>query len=153
MKQNTLDFELVINRVLNAPRELVYACWTEPEHLARWEGAPEGLTVFVEHQDIREGGMFRIRMYSPQGIDCRLQGVYRELVKPEKIVFTHTWNLEDGSLAKETVVTILLKTTGNGTELTLRQTGLPSAGSKDGHEEGWNSTFDRLADYLFQGRP
>jgi len=148
---NSSGHELIINRLLDAPRELVYACFTEPAHLARWGFGPEGLTVDVEHQDIREGGMFRVRMHSPQGIDCRLQGFYRELIKPEKVVFTHTWVLEDGSLAKETLVTILLKTSGNGTELILRQTGLPSAGSRDGHEEGWNSTLDRLGTYLRQG--
>jgi uncharacterized protein YndB with AHSA1/START domain len=152
MNQNSQNFELVISRLLDAPRDLVYACFTDPAHMARWGGGPEGLTVDVEHQDIREGGMFRVRMHSPQGIDCRLQGFYRTLVKPEKIVFTHTWILEDGSLAQETVVTILLKTSGNGTELTLRQSGLPSAGSRDGHEEGWSSTLDRLSGYLFNHR-
>jgi uncharacterized protein YndB with AHSA1/START domain len=149
---STQEFELVINRLLDAPRELVYACWTDPEHMARWGFGPEGLTVDVEHQDIREGGMFRVRMHSPHGIDCRLQGFYRELVAPEKIVFTHTWILEDGSLAKETLVTVTLKTSGNATELTLRQTGLPSQDSRDGHEEGWNSTLDRLSDYLSRNR-
>lgn len=146
------DFELVINRLLDAPRDLVYACWTEPGHLARWGGGPEGLTIDVEYQDIREGGMFRLRMHSPHGIDCRLQGIYRELVKPERIVFTHAWIHEDGSLATETLVTVTLKSTGKGTELTLRQTGLPSLGSRDGHEEGWNSTLDRLTEYLSQMR-
>src|SRR5690606_17714994 len=102
---------------------LVYACWTEPEHLARWGGGPEGLTVDVEYQDIRVDGMFRVRMHSPHGIDCRLQGMYRELVEPGKVVFTHAWVLEDGSLAPETLVTITLKPAGKAmekTELTLR---------------------------------
>jgi uncharacterized protein YndB with AHSA1/START domain len=148
----TKDFELVINRLLDAPRELVYACWTEPEHLARWGGGPEGLTVDVEYQDIREGGMFRVRMHSPHGIERRLQGFYRELKKPERIAFTHVWIHEDGSLATETLVTITLKTSGNKTELTLRQSGLPSTASRDGHGEGWNSTLDRLTDYLFRSR-
>lgn len=147
------DQELVITRLLDAPRELVYACWTEPEHLARWGGCPEGLNVDVEFQDIRVDGMFRVRMRSPHGIDCRLQGMYRELVKPEKVVFTHAWVLEDGSLAPETLVTITLKPAEKGTEkteLTLRQTGLRSQASRDGHREGWESTLDRLADYLFR---
>jgi uncharacterized protein YndB with AHSA1/START domain len=146
------NHELVINRLLDAPRELVYACWTDPEHLARWGGAPEGMTVIVEYQDIRVHGLFRICMRSPDGIDYRLQGTYQELVKPERIVFTHAWIHEDGSLAKETLVTITLKTSGNGTELTIRQTGLTSEASREGHEEGWNSTFDRLADYLSKAR-
>jgi uncharacterized protein YndB with AHSA1/START domain len=147
------DCELVISRLLDAPCELVYACFTEPEHLARWGFGPEGLTVTVEHQDISIGGMFRVRMHSPHGIDCRLQGTYLELAKPERIVFTHIWIREDGSLARETLVTITLKPNGNGTELILRQTGLSSRASRDGHLEGWNSTLDRLTGYIFQHRP
>lgn len=146
--------ELVISRAFDAPRELVYACFTEPEHLARWGFGPEGLQVDVEYQDIREDGMFRVRMHSPHGIDARLQGTYRELTAPERIVFTHVWILEDGSTAPETLVTITLKSSGNAvnrTELTLRQTGLPSEASRAGHAEGWESTFDRLAGYLSGG--
>lgn len=154
MKPDMSTHELVLTRTFDAPRELVYACFTEPEHLARWGFGPEGLTVDVEHQDIHEGGMFRVRMHSPHGIDCRLQGTYRELRAPERIVFTHAWILEDGSTAPETLVTITLKPSGNAmnrTELTLRQTGLPSEASRAGHEEGWASTFDRLAGYLSGG--
>lgn len=146
------DFELVINRLLDAPPELVYACFTDPDHLARWGFGPEGLQVDVEYQDIREGGMFRVRMHSPHGIDARLQGTYRELTAPSRIAFTHAWIHEDGSPATETLVTIELKPNGKGTELVLRQTGLPSAGSRDGHTEGWNSTLDRLAGYLSTAR-
>lgn len=149
---DTNRHELLITRLFDAPRELVYACWTDPEHLARWGGAPEGLTVVVEEQDIRVGGSYRICMRSPEGDEYRLQGVYRELVAPEKIVFTHAWVLQDGTSAPETLVTILLEKSKNGTELIFRQTGLPSRDARAGHEEGWRSTFDRLgaflADYL-----
>lgn len=154
MKHNTEthDFELVINRLLDAPPELVYACFTDPDHLARWGGAPEGMTVSVEYQDIRVDGMFRVTMRSPDGIDYRLQGTYRELTAPSRVAFTHAWIHEDGSPAPETLVTIDLKPNGKGTELILRQTGLPSAGSRDGHAEGWTSTLDRLAGYLSTAR-
>ncbi len=148
---STQEFNLVIRRLLDAPRELVYACFTDPGHMARWGFGPEGLAVDVEHQDIREGGSFRVRMHS-RDIDVRLQGRYRELVKPERVVFTHAWFNEDGSLEKETLVTIVLKQDGKGTELTLTQTGFASKGVRDGHEEGWNSTLDRLAGYLSRPR-
>lgn len=144
-----ISADLVITRLFDAPRELVYACWTDPEHLARWGGAPEGLTVTVEQQDIRVGGAYKICMTSPDGDEYWLQGIYRELVAPEKIVFTHAWIMPDGNSAPDTLVTILLKNTvKNGTELIFRQTGLPSPEARDGHAEGWNSTFDRLAAFL-----
>lgn len=145
-------FDLVMHRVLDAPPDLVYDCWTTPEHLARWGGAPEGLTVEVEYQDIREGGTFRIRMRSPYGIDSRLEGTYRELIRPRKIVFTHAWVHEDGSLAPETVVTIVLEAAGEKTRLTLTQTGLDSLPARDGHAAGWTSTFERLSGFLNETR-
>jgi uncharacterized protein YndB with AHSA1/START domain len=149
---DSTSHDLVINRFFDAPRELVYACWTDAEHLARWGGAPEGLTVTVEEQDIRVGGAYRICMTSPDGDEYRLQGVYRELIAPEKIVFTHAWIMPGGISAPETLVTIQLKKSGNGTELIFRQTGLTSPDARDGHTQGWNSTFDRLTDYLFTMR-
>lgn len=140
--------ELVIRRLFDAPPELVFACWADATHLARWGGAPEGFTVTIERQDIRVGGGFKIGMRSPDGNTFWLQGRYREITEPVRIAFTHAWLGEDGHPAPETLVTIELRPHGKGTELTLRQTGLPSKASCDGHGEGWNSTLDRLADHL-----
>ncbi len=84
-----MEPELVITRVFDAPRELVFECWTEPEHLQHWQGAPRGFTVTSYESDIRPGGFFRICMRSPEGVDSWLEGGYREIVKPERLVFTH----------------------------------------------------------------
>ena len=78
--------ELVITRVFDAPRELVFECWTEPEHLRHWQGAPRGFTVTSHETDIRPGGFFRICMRSPDGVEHWLEGDYREMVKPERLV-------------------------------------------------------------------
>ena len=144
----TREPELVMTHVFDAPRALVFAAWTENHHLERWQGAPEGFTVTTELSDIRPGGAYRIRMRSPEGEVHRLQGVYREIVPPERIVFTHAWLDADGTPGQETLVTLTFAERGGKTELTLRQTGFRSEASRDGHAEGWASTFNRLARYL-----
>lgn len=142
------DDELVITRVFDAPRDLVYAVWTEPEHLRRWQGAPEGLTVTSSTVDLRPGGKYRICMSAPDGAEHWLQGVYREVVKPERLVFTHSWDDANGNPGVETLVTITFTERGSKTELTLHQTGFASRGSRDGHDTGWTSTFDRMQKYI-----
>lgn len=145
---SSTDTELVMTRVFDAPRALVFSAWTETEHLERWQNAPMGFTVTIEKSDIRPGGSFRVCMHAPDGTDHWLQGVYREVVPPERLVFTHSWTDASGNPGKETLVTITFADRGGKTELTLRQTGLASVASRDGHREGWNSTFNRLAGYL-----
>jgi uncharacterized protein YndB with AHSA1/START domain len=140
--------ELILTHVFHAPRELVFAAWTEREHLERWQGAPEGMTVTTEEADIRPGGRFRICMRAPDGTEHWLQGVYREVTPPERLVFTHAWLGPDKRPGIETLVTITFTERGESTELTLRQTGFASDASRDGHREGWDSTLRRLEAYL-----
>jgi uncharacterized protein YndB with AHSA1/START domain len=140
--------ELVMTRTFDAPRTLVYEAWTERQHLERWQGAPQGFTVTVEQSDIRPGGAFRICMRSPEGVDHWVQGVYREVVAPERLVFTHTWLDDERKPTTETLVTSTFADRDGKTELTLRQSGFKSEESRAGHEGGWASTFDRLAEYL-----
>jgi len=142
------EHELVITRLFDAPRELVFECWTEPEHLQHWQGAPRAFTVTSQESDIRPGGFFRICMRPPEGVDRWLQGGYREIVKPERLVFTHVWLDANRKPGKETLVTITLAERGGKTELTLRQSGFPSVESRDGHQYGWTSALDVLTDYL-----
>jgi uncharacterized protein YndB with AHSA1/START domain len=142
------EFDLEITRVFDAPRELVFACWTEPEHLQHWQGAPRGFTVTSSESDIRPGGFFRICMRSPEGVDHWLEGGYREIVWPQRLVFTHVWLDADKKPGKETLVTVTLVERNGKTELTLRQSGFASLESRDGHRHGWNSALDVLADYL-----
>jgi uncharacterized protein YndB with AHSA1/START domain len=137
-----------MTRVFHAPRELVFDAFTRREHLERWQGAPMGMTVTVELSDIRPGGAFRICMRAPDGAEHWLEGVYQEVVRPERLVYTHAWLDGDKRPRKETLVTMTFVQRGATTEITLRQTGLASPASRDGHEQGWSSTFDRLAGYL-----
>jgi uncharacterized protein YndB with AHSA1/START domain len=142
--------ELVITRIFNAPPALLFKMWTEQEHLEHWQGAPKGFTVPFHESDIRPGGSFKICMRSPEGIDHWLGGVYREVTPPERLVFTHSWLNAEGKPGKETLVTITLKPVGDKTELTLRQTGFTSDEARNGHQGGWNSSFDRLHEYVDQ---
>jgi len=140
--------ELLITRHFDAPRRLVFDAWTQNRHLEQWQGAPMGFTVTVTESDIRPGGRFRLSMRSPEGVDHRLKGVYREIVDLERLVFTHAWLDAKGIAGPETLVTITFADQAGGTLLTLRQTGFLSADSRDGHQMGWNSTLDRLGEYL-----
>jgi uncharacterized protein YndB with AHSA1/START domain len=142
------ELEMTIQRTLNAPRSLVFSAWTEPQHLEHWENAPRGFTVTTNEVDFRVGGAYRVCMRSPEGVDHWLQGTYRDIAKPERLAFTHIWLDAQGKPGKETVVTISFADRGAQTELTLHQTGFESAGSRDGHRDGWSSSIDRFEEYL-----
>lgn len=138
---------IVITRVFDAPRSLLFRMWTEGEHLAQWS-APRGFTIPVGQGDVRPGGAWRCCMRSPDGVEYWLAGVYREVVAPERLVFTHAFDDEDGKPGPETLVTVTFADEGGKTRLTLRQSGFRSIPSRDGHEAGWSECFDRLSDYL-----
>src|ERR1700683_3709541 len=84
--------EVIITRIFDAPRELVFKAWTDPKHMIRWWG-PHRFTNLVCEMDVRVGGAWHIVMHGPNGIDYPCHGVYREIVEPESLVFTN--NAED----------------------------------------------------------
>ncbi len=150
MPTRTKPLKLTITRTINAPRELVFACWTQAKHLARWGGAPEGMTAVVELKQIRTGGKYRVHLDRGNGERFTVQGKYLEVVKPERLVFTHTWVGGDGAAGTEMLVTITFAEAKGKTKMTLRQEGFPTAGSRDGHREGWSSQLARFASYVNQ---
>jgi uncharacterized protein YndB with AHSA1/START domain len=139
--------ELVITRVFDAPRALVFECWSDPKHLACWPG-PRGFTASHHTLDFRVGGKYRACLRSPEGVDHWVGGVYREIVKPERLVFTHAWDDGQGNAGPETVVTVTLSEQRGKTTMTFRQAFFESAASRDGHGEGWSSSFDCLDEHL-----
>jgi uncharacterized protein YndB with AHSA1/START domain len=139
--------ELTMKRIFDAPRELVYACWTEQEHMKHWF-FPKDFTVPHSESNIRQGGSYRSCLRAPNGTDNWVGGVYKELTPPEKIVFTHAWQDEAGNAEHETLVTITLDELGNKTRLTFHQAFFLTESSRDGHEGGWTETFDSLETYL-----
>ncbi len=138
---------LVIERVFDASCSLVFRAWTEPEHLARWWG-PRGFTVLSYKADVRPGGAFRFGIRSPEGSEHWAHGIYREVVPPERLVFTTTWEEPDGKPKHETLVTLTFAEQDGKTRLTLHQALFESATSRDLHSEGWGSTLDLLAEYV-----
>jgi uncharacterized protein YndB with AHSA1/START domain len=147
------DRTLTIRRVLDAPRDLVFAAWVDPAQAAQWWG-PKGFTTVSNEMDVRVGGAWRRRMRSPEGSEHVSCGVYREIVVPERLVFTFAW--EQGGApghGPETVVTLIFADLGEGrTEFTLRQEGFATVVGRDDHQRGWSGALDRLADYVAQHR-
>lgn len=139
--------ELVIRRTFNAPRELVFRAWTEPQLLAQWS-CPRGFTCTEQRGELRVGGAFFARMRSSEGTEHRLRGVYREIVPPERLVFTHRWVDESGTLGPETLVTVMLAERDGRTEMMFHQGIFSSVEARDGHGHGWSSCFERLTELL-----
>ncbi len=143
-----MQHELTITRTFNAPRSLVFDAWTRPEHLARWSG-PEGFTNPQAEMDLRPGGKYRACLRSPDGVEHWVQGVYREIAPPERLVMTHAWEDASGQPGPASVVTVTLKELGpNRTAMTFHQAPFASIASRDGHEGGWSSSFNQLETLL-----
>jgi uncharacterized protein YndB with AHSA1/START domain len=144
--------ELVITRIFDAPRDLVFKVWTDPKHVAQWWG-PKWFTNPVCELDVRPGGTIRIEMADPEGVRYPMRGVFREIVAPERLVFTTT-ALEDdqGNPQLEGLTTVTFAEYAGKTKLTLHVTMVKAepgaAGALAGMEEGWNQSLDKLAEYL-----
>ena len=141
---------LTLRRTFDAPRALVWRAWSRPEALVLWMG-PVEWPAFSVTSDFRVGGHWRIGLKSPETKEELWQGaVYREIVEPERLVFTFKWDdsHEDGPPV-DTLVTVDLAETEDGqTVMDFTHQGLKSARSLTGHKHGWNSTIDRLEAWL-----
>ena len=161
------DTELVITRVFDAPRALVFQAFAEAERLAQWWG-PKGFTIHVSKLDFRPGGVFHYRMAGPNGRDMWGQFHYREIVEPERIVFVNTFSDPDGGLTRapfgpsfetyplEVLSTVTLVEQDGKTTLTLRGGPINAtaaeratyAGFRDSMRQGFDGTWDQLDAYL-----
>lgn len=88
--------EFVISHAFDVPREFMFKVWTDPEHMQRWWG-PKGVTVVHSKMDLRPGGVYHYGMRSPDGHDMWGKFVYREVAKPERIVFVNSFSDEHGN--------------------------------------------------------
>jgi uncharacterized protein YndB with AHSA1/START domain len=138
---------LKLSRIFDAPRELVWAAWTDQEHARHWWGPRHHPSTHVEI-DPRVGGKWRICLTGvADGRQLWHGGVFREVVKNERLVFTFKWD-EAGERGEENLVTITFADEGGKTRMTFRQEPFASADEREGHGEGWSSAFDRLDDAL-----
>jgi uncharacterized protein YndB with AHSA1/START domain len=139
--------EITMSRVFDAPRDLVWKAWTEPDQLARWWG-PRGTSTPVEKisMDVRPGGTLRVTSVSDDGSEMTVHGIYREVVEPERLVFEepseNAWH--DGAVSVLTLTDL-----GDGrTEMTVHTTIRTSEEMRGAAEAGMASSFDRLAEHL-----
>jgi uncharacterized protein YndB with AHSA1/START domain len=143
--------EIVISRVFDAPRELVWLAWTNPKHIVNWWG-PRGFSTTIEVMDVRPGGEWRHTMHGPDGAIYPNRSVFREVVKPERIVFSHGGNKEGGpSVHFESTWTF--EEVGDKTRVTIRmvfETAQEREWVVKEHRaiEGGNQTLARLGEYL-----
>jgi uncharacterized protein YndB with AHSA1/START domain len=142
---DTSDREIVVTRVLDAPRALVFKMWTDPKHVAQWWG-PNGFTITTYEMNVTPGGVWRFVMHGPDGRDYQNKVVYREIVEPERIVYDHV-------SGPQFQMTVTFAQRGDKTELTARML-FESATLRDktikefGAVEGLKQTIGRLAEHV-----
>jgi uncharacterized protein YndB with AHSA1/START domain len=152
------DAVIVLSRVFDAPRELVFEAFTRPEHLARFWG-PKGMRNTACSVDLRIGGEFRVEVEGPDGNIYPATGVYREISPPERIVYAATTaddNPCGAGLPPRSIVTLRFEAQGGKTRLTvhaqLQSRAAVEAAIAGGFNSGWEDSFDRLADVLANSR-
>lgn len=150
---------LIITRIFDAPRERVWKAWTEPEQIMKWWG-PKEFTSPSCKLDFRVGGKYLFCMRAADGKDYYTTGVYKEIVKLEKIVYTDSFADEHGKVVHgsyygmgddfpmEMIVTLTFEDIGGKTKMTLKHAGMPGAEMSDMTSQGWNSSFDKLDESL-----
>lgn len=156
----TIKNELIITRIFDAPRKLVWKAWTDPEHLKRWWG-PKDYTSPVCKIDLRVGGKYLYCMRSKEGQDFWSTGTYKEIVPLEWIVYTDSFADEKGNVVPashygmpgddwpiELQVSMKFEALGNKTKMTLTHVGIPAGRMKEMTGAGWNESFDKLAESL-----
>jgi uncharacterized protein YndB with AHSA1/START domain len=153
----SLDREIVLSRVYEAPRELVFAAWTKEEHLTKWFG-PKGFTTRTHECDVRPGGRWRFDMIAPDGKVFDNRMVFLEIKAPERLVFDHGSDKDDDEHRFRVTITFdeQSDTSGfgviKGTVVTMRQLH-PTKEQRDagigfGAVEIGYTTMDKLAEYL-----
>jgi uncharacterized protein YndB with AHSA1/START domain len=138
---------LEVKRLIKAPRDRVYAAWTDPAQLKQWFG-PEKVQTRDFIADSRVGGKFRWDLTNPEGEKMTCRGEYRELQPDRKIVFTWQWEDDETWENHISVVTVELSDADGGTQLRLTHERLPNEASRDGHTGGWNSALDKLEKFV-----
>jgi uncharacterized protein YndB with AHSA1/START domain len=147
---DTTDREMVITRLINAPRELVWKAWTDPKHVVHWWG-PNGFTNTIHEMNVKPGGVWRFMMHGPNGMDFPNKIVFNEVVKPERLIYTHSSEEEIDPNMFQTTVTF--EDQQGKTWLTMRAVfasaeELNRVIKEYGAKEGGTQTLNRLEEYL-----
>ena len=149
-RRDVEDREIVLTRVYDAPRDLVFAAWTDPEHVGQWFG-PRGFTCAIHEIDVRVGGRWRFDLRGPDGTVYPNRVVYLEIDRPHRIVYDHGTDVDDDPGRFRVTVTFDEQANGK-TVMTVRQLH-PTKEQRDqkigfGAVELGGQTFDKLAEHL-----
>jgi uncharacterized protein YndB with AHSA1/START domain len=136
--------ELNLRRVIRAPREAVFAAWTEPELLKRWWG-PGPITCPEAHVDLREGGAYRLANREPDGKIVWISGTFERVRAPEELVYT--WRVGEAD-DEPTLVRVKFLPHAEGTELLLTHERFAVDAVRDMHLQGWGGCIDKLETML-----
>jgi uncharacterized protein YndB with AHSA1/START domain len=144
--------EVVVTRVFDAPRELVWEAWTDPKHVVNWWG-PRGFTTTIEEMDVRPGGVWKHVMHGPDGTDYPNRSVFTEVVKPERIVYSNAGGRKDGPGASFEGRWTFDAVEGSRTRVTIRMIFVSAAerarmAKEFGVVEGGKQTLERLGEHL-----
>ena len=167
-KNSTDGKDMVVTRTFNAPRELVWAAWTDPEPLKQWFG-PKGFTMPTCKMDLRPGGTFLYSAKSPDGHEMWGKWVFRKVVKPERLVLVNSFSDEKGGITRhplsatwplEMLSTTTLAEENGKTLITIRWAPLNASeteiqtfdAGRSGMVVGWNGTFEQLDEYLAKAK-
>ena len=162
MTKNTVSEieRMVVTRIFDAPRELVWKAWTDPKYVMQWWG-PKGFTSPVCKMDFRVGGKFLYCMRTPDGQECWNAGEYHEIVPQEKIVYSMYFSDSKGNKVEpadygieheaidDAYDVIIFEDLGNGqTKLTLIGNEPMESAKNSGQLEGWNQILDKVAEVV-----
>ncbi|MDM5155048.1 SRPBCC domain-containing protein [Bacillus sp. DX1.1] len=156
--------KLIITRIFDAPRDLVFKMWTDSEHLKHWWG-PKGLTMHIAKLDLCSDGVFHYSMKSPDGQEMWGKFVYREISAPDKLVFINSFSDEEGNTVRapfsptwplEIQNTLIFSEEEGKTKLIMQGTPVSATeeeyetfrAAHDGVKQGFAGTFEQLADYI-----
>lgn len=145
-EQLSPEAALKIRRTFQAPRERVFRAWTNAAELARWFAPSAEYSTRVPELDLKVGGKYKVEMHHKGGNVNKVGGTYREIVPPEKIVFTWSW--EHDPTGSESLVTVEFLDLGSSTEVLLTHVQLPNTEQREKHAHGWNGCLAQLAQYV-----
>ena len=140
--------ELHLMREFDAPVELLFQMWADPEHIKHW-GCPEGFQITEIRMDFREGGAWSTTMTGPDGTTYRMQGKYLKIGSPHLISNTNQWIDEHGNASDPTKITMTFERLANNrSRLIVHEAKFSTSAFKASNEEGWKSSLESLATYL-----
>lgn len=138
---------LVLRRTIKAPRERVFAAWTQPETVAKFFSVDDVKATDV-HLDVRTGGAYDITVILDDGERMLVSGVYRDVRVPERLVMTWRWQEDNPADEHESLLSLEFNALGDETELVLTHEQLATLESRERHEGGWAKIIDKLATLL-----